>query len=186
MLGIAAALLNPFLTAGLYSCIVARQRGTTVSFGMLFQPLKEPACRAIFLRLAAANMLCSIPLTLLASELFVQAQAGHIDWWLTLAFVIGLSLGDDDVCLCGCYCLFFARATFVCHFAGQSDGLLAQCSAVDALRFAGDGAAQHRFSNLTTDLVAGVAAIVDQFLFILLRVLCLGTSELRTGAGRLL
>ncbi len=92
LLGIAAALLNPFLTAGLYSCIVARQRGASVSFAMLFQPLKEPACRAIFFRLAAANMLCSIPLTLLASELFVQAQAGHIDWWLTLAFVIGLSL----------------------------------------------------------------------------------------------
>jgi uncharacterized membrane protein len=90
LLGIIVALLNPFLTAGLYSCIVARQRGVTVSFEMLFQPLKEPAFRAIFIRLAAANMLCSIPLTLLGTELFHQAQAGAIDWWLTFAFAMGL------------------------------------------------------------------------------------------------
>lgn len=92
LLGIVVTLLNPFLTAGLYSCIVARQRGVAVTFGMLFQPLKEPACRAIFIRLAAANMLCSIPLTLLGSELYSQAQTGAIDWWLTLGFVIALCL----------------------------------------------------------------------------------------------
>lgn len=90
LLGIVVALLNPFLTAGLYSCIVARQGGSTVHFQMLFRPLKEPACRAIFIRLAAANMLCSIPLTLLATELFQQAQSGVMDWWLTLVFAMAL------------------------------------------------------------------------------------------------
>ena len=54
-------------------------------------------------------MLCSIPLTLLASELFVQAQAGHIDWWLTLAFVIGLSL----------VMMMFAYAVAIAYFLNE-------------------------------------------------------------------
>lgn len=90
--GIIVTLLNPFLTAGLYACIVTRQRGQQVNFTMLFAPLKEPLYRAIFLRIAAANMLCSIPLTLLATKLYEQATSGSIDWMLTLLFVMLFSL----------------------------------------------------------------------------------------------
>jgi len=92
LLGVVVALLNPFLTAGLYRCIVARQKGETASLAQFWQPLKEPACRAVFLRLAAANMLFSIPLTLLATELFQQVQTGSVNFLLLLVLVIGMTL----------------------------------------------------------------------------------------------
>ncbi len=92
LLGVLIALLNPFLTAGLYRCIVARQKGETASLAQFWQPLKEPACRAVFLRLAAANMLFSIPLTLLATELYQQVQAGSVNFLLLLMFVAGMTL----------------------------------------------------------------------------------------------
>lgn len=92
LLGVLIALLNPFLTAGLYRCIVASQKGATVSLTQFWQPLKEPACRAVFLRLAAANMLFSIPLTLLAQELYQQVQTGSVNFLLLLVFVVGMTL----------------------------------------------------------------------------------------------
>jgi uncharacterized membrane protein len=92
LLGVLVALLNPFLTAGLYRCIVASQKGATVSLAQFWQPLKEPACRAVFLRLAAANMLFSIPLTLLAQELYQQVQTGSVNFLLLLVFVVGMTL----------------------------------------------------------------------------------------------
>lgn len=92
LLGVVVALLNPFLTAGLYRCIVASQKGATVSLEQFWQPLKEPACRAVFLRLAAANMLLIIPLMLLAQELFQQALVGSVNFWLLFVLVTGLAL----------------------------------------------------------------------------------------------
>jgi uncharacterized membrane protein len=92
LLGVLVALLNPFLTAGLYRCIVAKQKGDTVTLSQFWQPLTEPGCRPVFLRLAAANMLCSIPLTLLAQELYQQALAGSVNFMLLLVFVAGMTL----------------------------------------------------------------------------------------------
>ena len=92
LLGVLVALLNPFLMAGLYRCIVAKQKGETVTLAQFWQPLSEPGCRAVFLRLAAANMLLSIPLTLLAQELYQQVLAGSVDFFLLLLFVAGMTL----------------------------------------------------------------------------------------------
>jgi len=92
LLGVLVALLNPFLTAGLYRCIVAKQKGAEVSLSDLWQPLTEADYRPVFLRLAAANMLFSIPLTLLAQELYQQALAGSVNFMLLLVFVAGMTL----------------------------------------------------------------------------------------------
>ena len=83
-------LLNPFLTAGVYKTVVVLQQKQSVSYSMLFQPLQEVACRAVFLRLAALNMLASIPLSSLAVALLQQQeQQLPPDMSLVLLFVIG-------------------------------------------------------------------------------------------------
>lgn len=110
LLGVAVALLNPFLTAGLYRCIVARQKGETVGLTQFWQPLKETACRAVFIRLAAANMLLSIPLTLLATELYQQVQTGSVNFLLLLIFVSGMTL----------VLMLFAYAIAIAYFLKES------------------------------------------------------------------
>lgn len=110
LLGVLVALLNPFLTAGLYRCIVAKQKGDTVTLAQFWQPLTEPGCRAVFLRLAAANMLFSIPLTLLAQELYQQAMAGSVNFLLLLIFVAGMTL----------VLMLFAYAIAIAYFLKES------------------------------------------------------------------
>lgn len=92
LLGVLTALLNPFLTAGLYRCIVAKQRGDTVTLEQFWKPLSEPECRPVFLRLAAANLLVNIPLALLVHELYQQVLAENVNFTLLLVFVIGKTL----------------------------------------------------------------------------------------------
>lgn len=110
LLGVLVALLNPFLTAGLYRCIVAKQKGDTVTLVQFWQPLKEPGCRAVFLRLAAANMLFSIPLTLLAQELYQQVLAGSVNFLLLFIFVAGMTL----------VLMLFAYAIAIAYFLKES------------------------------------------------------------------
>lgn len=92
LLGVIAALLNPFLTAGLYRCVVAMQQQQQVSMQDFWIPLKDSSVRAVFLRLAAANMLLSIPLTLLATQLATDIAAGVNNLGLMFVFVMLLSL----------------------------------------------------------------------------------------------
>lgn len=92
LLGVIAALLNPFLSAGLYRCVVAMQQQQQVSFSDFWEPLKDASIRAVFLRLAAANMLLSIPLTLIATQLVTDVQAGVNNLGLLFVFVMLLSL----------------------------------------------------------------------------------------------
>lgn len=87
LLAIAAIMLNPFLTAGVYKAIVAVQQKQTIDFSILFTPLQESACRAVFVRLAALNLLASIPVSMLASTLMQQHQQQLIDSVTVLAFV---------------------------------------------------------------------------------------------------
>ncbi|MEE2002536.1 hypothetical protein QWY20_13820 [Alkalimonas sp. MEB108] len=79
--------LNPFITAGLYSVIMAVQRGETVSFGWLFRPLQQAEFRPLFLQLAALNLLLAIPLSLLGEHLTQQLAAEQLDFSLVLLFV---------------------------------------------------------------------------------------------------
>lgn len=85
-------LLNPFLTAGLYKNVVAVQQKQTIRYTDLFSPIREPACRAVFIRLAALNMLASIPLSSLAQLLLEQQQQQAVDLSLVLLFVVGFVL----------------------------------------------------------------------------------------------
>lgn len=85
-------LLNPFLTAGVYKSVVAVQQKQTIRYTDLFSPLREPACRAVFIRIAALNMLASVPLSSLAQLLLEQHQQQAVDMSLVLLFVVGFVL----------------------------------------------------------------------------------------------
>ncbi|NRQ43819.1 hypothetical protein HRH59_14790 [Rheinheimera sp. YQF-2] len=86
-------LLNPFLTAGVYKSVVAVQQKQAITYTDLFKPLQETGCRAVFVRIAALNMLASIPLTSLAVMLLEQHQAEQpLSAGLVLLFVAGYIL----------------------------------------------------------------------------------------------
>lgn len=86
LLGIAAMLLSPFLTAGVYKAVVAVQQKHTIDFSILFSTFQEPDYRAVFIRLAALNLLASIPVSMLAAILMEQHQQQIIDPVTALAF----------------------------------------------------------------------------------------------------
>ncbi|HSG53613.1 MAG TPA: hypothetical protein VLA40_16020 [Rheinheimera sp.] len=106
VLAVGGLMLNPFLTAGVYKSVVALQQKQTITYSTLFSVLKEPACRAVFLRLAACNMLASIPLSSLAVVIFEQQQQGMLELPLVLLFVAGFVL---------CWMLF-AYAVAIAYF----------------------------------------------------------------------
>lgn len=110
LLGVVAALLNPFLSAGLYRCIVARQKGENVTLQQFWQPLSEPACRAIFLRLAAANMILTIPLSLIFLELYQQVLAANLNFMLLLGFIVGQTM----------VLMLFAYAVAIAYFLKET------------------------------------------------------------------
>jgi uncharacterized membrane protein len=85
-------LLNPFLTAGVYKSVVAIQQKQTIRYSDLFTPLTESGVRAVFIRIAALNMLASIPLSALAATLLEQQQQQAVQLSLVLLFVIGFVL----------------------------------------------------------------------------------------------
>lgn len=89
---IVGILLNPFLTAGVYKSVVAVQQKQSIQFVNLFQPLQETQYRAVFIRIAALNMLASIPLSALAAKLLEQHQQQAISGGLVLLFVMGFLL----------------------------------------------------------------------------------------------
>jgi hypothetical protein len=99
-------MLNPFLTAGVYKSVVAIQQQKTIQYKDLFAPLKEAGCRAIFIRIAALNMLASIPLSTLAAHILLQHQQQQVDLPLVLLFVAGFVL---------CW-MIFAYAVAIAYF----------------------------------------------------------------------
>lgn len=106
VLAVLGLMLNPFFTAGVYKSVVALQQKQKISYSSLFAVFKEPACRAVFLRLAAFNMLASIPLSSLAVSIIEQQQQGMLELPLVLLFVIGFVL---------CWMLF-AYAVAIAYF----------------------------------------------------------------------
>lgn len=99
-------MLNPFLTAGVYKSVVAVQQNQPIRYADLFTPLQEPGCRAIFIRIAALNMLASIPLSTLAATLLQQQQQQQVQLPLVLLFVAGFVL---------CW-MIFAYAVAIAYF----------------------------------------------------------------------
>jgi len=89
---IVGILLNPFLTAGVYKSVVAVQQKQRIQFVDLFGPLQEAQYRAVFIRIAALNMLASIPLSAIAAALLEQHQQQAVSGALMLLFVIGFLL----------------------------------------------------------------------------------------------
>lgn len=87
VLFIVTLFLNPFITAGLYSAIVAVQRGKTASFSWLFRPLQQAQFRPLFLQLAALNLLLAIPLSLLGEHVMQQLAAEQLVFSQVLLFV---------------------------------------------------------------------------------------------------
>jgi hypothetical protein len=85
-------MLNPFLTAGVYKSVVQLQQKQAIRYTDLFKPLQEVGCRAVFIRIAALNMLASIPLSTLAMTLVQQQQQHAVDAPLVLLFVVGFLL----------------------------------------------------------------------------------------------
>ncbi|MDP5136863.1 hypothetical protein ORJ04_12985 [Rheinheimera baltica] len=82
-------LLNPFLTAGVYKSVVMLQQKQPITFTDLFKPLSESDCRAVFLRIAALNVLASIPLSSLAMTLMQQHEAQQsVDALMLMLFVV--------------------------------------------------------------------------------------------------
>lgn len=106
VLGAIVAFIGPFLSAGLYRNIVAAQSGKPVTIDNLFHPLKDAAVRPILLRIGAAGILCSLPVSILASEVLQQAQAGSVDLLQLSALVLGLGLSA----------MFFAYAVAIAYF----------------------------------------------------------------------
>jgi len=87
LLLIALLLANPFLSAGFYRTIVQLQKAQPVQFADLFAVFKQAQYRRIFVRLASANVIASIPLSLLSGHLVTQFEQGHVELWLMLSLV---------------------------------------------------------------------------------------------------
>lgn len=90
ILMIAAFLINPFLTAGIYKSVMAIQQNQKISFFWLFKPLQEPECRSVLLRLAAVNMFLSLPASFLINSLAIQYQQDSVVNVFTLLLFVAL------------------------------------------------------------------------------------------------
>lgn len=102
-------LANPFLTAGFYRAIVQLQKEQQVRFSDLFIVFSQAQYRRVFLRLASANVLMNIPLTLLATELVEQMKQGQIEPMLMFGTVAMVSL----------IFMLFAYAVAIAYFLNE-------------------------------------------------------------------
>lgn len=86
------ALLMPFLTAGIYKMVVALQQGKQISVVGLYQVFKEPQYRVVFIRLALAELVVSLPLVFMYASMVEQAEAGEFSMPLALGFAVWFTL----------------------------------------------------------------------------------------------
>lgn len=87
LLAVVSTLLSPFLMAGFYDGIVRAQQQKPLTLATLWQPLKDSQHRAAFIRLAALNILFSIPSQLLIQQQLPLWQAGQADLLVLFALV---------------------------------------------------------------------------------------------------
>jgi uncharacterized membrane protein len=109
ILGVLLILASPFLSAGFYKTIVSLQQKQPVQFQLLFSVFKESRYRRVFIRLAAANLLASIPLVLLSSELLAQYEAGAMAPGTVFLFVACFFLVQ----------MLFAYAVAIAYFLNE-------------------------------------------------------------------
>lgn len=87
LLAVVSTLLSPFLMAGFYDGIVRAQQQKPLTLSTLWQPLKEGLHRAAFIRLAALNILFSIPSQLLIQQQMPLWETGQADLLVLFALV---------------------------------------------------------------------------------------------------
>lgn len=86
------ALLMPFLTAGIYKMVVAAQQGHAISVSGLYQVFKEPQYRRVFIRLALAELVASLPLVYMYALMLEQAESHSFSMPLALLFAAWFTL----------------------------------------------------------------------------------------------
>ena len=86
------ALLMPFLTAGIYKMVVAAQQGHTISVSGLYQVFKEAQYRRVFIRLALAELVASLPLVYMYALMLEQAESQSFSMPLALLFAAWFTL----------------------------------------------------------------------------------------------
>ncbi len=79
VVGILILFVLPFLQAGFYSVIVAAQQNKPVEFAMIFKPFQILELRAPMLKMAAAQLLCSLPALYCVEQLMPALQQGQVD-----------------------------------------------------------------------------------------------------------
>ncbi|MFC3031093.1 BPSS1780 family membrane protein [Pseudoalteromonas fenneropenaei] len=75
ILNIAAALIAPFLTLGLYQAVVSKQQGQTIQLSSILQPLLSKGRRLGVFRLALCQVLVALLVAQLAGFLFADVVA---------------------------------------------------------------------------------------------------------------
>ena len=109
LLGILVQLANPFLSAGFYRAVVQMQKEQSVQFQDLFAVFRQAQYRRTFIRLAAANLLASVPLVLLMTEVLKQYEQGVVDPVLIFGAVAMFSL----------IMMLFAYAVAIAYFLNE-------------------------------------------------------------------
>ena len=87
LLAVVSTLLSPFILAGFYDAVVRAQQQKPLTIATLWQPLTDSTHRAAFIRLAALNILCSIPHQLLIQQQLPLWQTGQADLLALFAIV---------------------------------------------------------------------------------------------------
>jgi len=79
IVGILVLFVMPFLQAGFYSVIVAAQQQKPLQFDMLFKPFQIVELRAPMIKMAAAQLLCTLPALYFLEQLGTNIKAGQIE-----------------------------------------------------------------------------------------------------------
>ncbi|GAB59460.1 hypothetical protein [Rheinheimera nanhaiensis] len=108
------ALLMPFLTAGIYKTVVTLQQGKQISVTGLYQVFKEPQYRVVFIRLALAELVASLPLVFMYAAMTEQAEAGDFSMSLALMFAVWFTVSK----------MAFAYTIAVAYFLQQHSVLV--------------------------------------------------------------
>lgn len=88
VIGMVILFVLPFLQAGFYSMIVAAQQQKPLEFAMLWKPFQIAEIRAPLIRMAAAQLICSLPALYFMEQLVAQWNVGQVDLLQVLLVVV--------------------------------------------------------------------------------------------------
>ncbi len=86
--GIVVFFIVPFLQAGFYSIIVSAQQQKPVQFDMLFKPFQIFELRTPMIRMAAAQLVCALPLMYFSNDMSESLKTGQLDLGSVLLVVM--------------------------------------------------------------------------------------------------